>query len=76
MNCTKRLKSRKVQRFFKKYWKKTMEEVIQEHGGLPKNFYRDFKDGFEKGFMDSCKTRTAPPFLLTIKPLKTLSKIQ
>jgi len=57
MNCTKRLKSKKVQRFFKKYWKKTMEEVIQEHGGLPKNFYRDFKNGFDKGFMDSCKTR-------------------
>ena len=57
MNCTKRLKSRKVQRFFNKYWQKTMKEVKLKHGGLPKNFYRDFKDGFKQGFMDSCKTR-------------------
>jgi hypothetical protein len=40
MNCTKRLKSKKVQQFFKKHWEKTMKEV---HGRLPDNFYRDFK---------------------------------
>lgn len=57
MNCTKRLKSKKVQQFFKKHWKKTMKEVIMIHGRLPNNFYRDLKNGFKKGFMDSCKTR-------------------
>ena len=54
MNCTKRLKSKKVQQFFKKHWKKTRKAI---HGKLPDNFYRDFKIGFKKGFMDSCKTR-------------------
>ena len=57
MNCTKRLKSKKVQQFFKEHWEKTMKEVIMIHGRLPDNFYRDFKKGFKRGFMDSCKTR-------------------
>ena len=57
MNCTKRLKSRKVQRFFKKHWKLNMEEAKQEYGKVPRGLYREFKNGFDKGFMDSCKTR-------------------
>jgi hypothetical protein len=56
MNCTKRLKSKKVQQLFKKHWEKTRKEVMI-HGRLPDNFYRDFKNGFKKGFMHSCKTR-------------------
>jgi hypothetical protein len=60
MNCTKRLKSKKVQQFFKKHWKKTRKEVIR--GKLPDNYYRDFKIGFKKGFMDSCKTKKLGKF--------------
>ena len=56
MNCTKRLKSKKVQRFLRNIGKKTRKEVMI-HGRLPDNFYCNFKIGFKKGFMDSCKTR-------------------
>jgi hypothetical protein len=31
--------------------------MINEMGGLPEFYYRDFKKGFKRGFMETCKTK-------------------
>jgi len=56
-NCTNQLKSKKVQLIFKKEWKKKFNQLMKENGGLPEFYARDWREGFKKGFMDSCKIR-------------------
>ena len=54
-NCTNLYKSKKVQAYLNKMFKKNASELIKETGGLPEFYWRDFKKGFHKGFMETCK---------------------
>jgi hypothetical protein len=57
LNCTQRLNSKFTQRFFAEKWKAHYAYMMQTHGGLPDHCFQNFKKGFHKGFMDSCKAR-------------------
>jgi hypothetical protein len=57
MNCTQRYKSKATQAEVEKVFKLWSKQVIQRYGGLPPNAWIDFKKGFKRGFMRSCKLR-------------------
>jgi hypothetical protein len=57
MNCTARYKSKKTQAEVEKVFKIWSKQIIQRYGGLPPNAWIDFKKGFKRGFMRSCKLR-------------------
>jgi len=57
MKCTALYKTRKVQNYLKKAWKEKSTEVLKNTGSLAHYQWKDFRNGFKKGFMDSCKTR-------------------
>jgi hypothetical protein len=59
LNCTQRLKSKFTQRFFDTMWKAHYAIKMRSQGGLPARCFHDFKKGFHKGFMDSCKAGRA-----------------
>jgi len=54
-NCAAIYKSKKIQEYLVKNFKKNANKLIKETGGLPEFYWRDFKKGFKKGFMKSCK---------------------
>jgi hypothetical protein len=57
MSCTRLYNSKKVQSYLKKTFRKNANQMITEMGGLPEFYYRDFKKGFKRGFMETCKTK-------------------
>jgi hypothetical protein len=59
INCTALYKTRKVQAILNKVWKEKSKEVIKKTGTLAHFQWKDFRAGFKKGFMDSCKSRKA-----------------
>lgn len=54
-NCTARYKSKETQAEIAKVFKTWSKQVIQQYGGLPPNAWIDFKKGYKRGFMKSCK---------------------
>lgn len=56
-NCSILYKSKKVQEHLEKSFKEYASKLIKEKGGLPAFCWRDFKKGFKKGFMETCKMR-------------------
>ena len=54
-NCSILYKSKKVQENLEKSFKKNASKLIKEKGGLPEFYWRDFKKGYKKGFMKTCK---------------------
>jgi hypothetical protein len=56
-NCSTLYKSKKVQAHLEKSFKENASEFIKENGGLPAFSWRDFKKGYKKGFMETCKMR-------------------
>ena len=56
-SCTALHKTRKVQAILNKVWKEKSEEVLKKTGTLANFQWKDFKAGFKKGFMETCKSR-------------------
>ena len=56
-DCTARYKSKETQAEVEKVFKIWSKQVIKRYGGLPPNAWLDFKKGFKRGFMRSCKLR-------------------
>ena len=56
-NCSILYNSKKVQEHLEKSFKENASKLIKEQGGLPEFYWRDFKKGFKKGFMENCKMR-------------------
>ena len=56
-NCSTLYKSKKVQAYLEKSFKENACGLTKEKRGLPVFCWRDFKKGFKKGFMDTCKMR-------------------
>ena len=56
-NCSILYKSKKVQAHLEKSFKENASEFIKKNGGLPAFSWRDFKKGYKKGFMKTCKMR-------------------
>jgi hypothetical protein len=56
-NCSTLYNSKKVQLHLEKSFKENASKLIKEKGGLPEFYWRDFKKGFKKGFMETCKMR-------------------
>ncbi len=54
-HCSVLYKSKKVQEQLQKGFKKNANALIKEKGGLPEFYWRDFKNGFKRGFMKTCK---------------------
>jgi hypothetical protein len=54
-NCTALYNSKKIQTILKTSFQKRAAQMIQEQGGLPEYFWRDYKKGFKSGFIKSCK---------------------
>lgn len=54
-NCTGLYKTKKMQSKLKNTFQQWSKKTIQEQGGLPANAWLDFKKGFKRGFMRSCK---------------------
>lgn len=46
---------KKIQAILKSSFQKWAKKTIQEQGGLPPNAWLDFKKGFKKGAMKTCK---------------------
>jgi hypothetical protein len=57
MNCTAYFKTKKVQAFLKKSFKKYADKLIKEQGGLPEFAWRDYKKGFRKTVMKNCRLK-------------------
>ena len=60
-SCTALYKTRKVQSILNKVWKEKSEEVLKNTGTLAHFQWKDFKAGFQKGFMHTCKSRGSTP---------------
>jgi hypothetical protein len=56
-NCTTLYNSTFVQDQLQKKFKIYANKLIKEEGGLPEFCWRDFKKGYKKGFMETCKMR-------------------
>jgi hypothetical protein len=54
-NCSVLYKSKKVQKILEKGFKENANALIKEKGGLPEFYWRDFKKGYKRGFMKTCK---------------------
>jgi len=57
-NCTVRYKSKETQAQLENVFKIWSKQMIKRYGGLPANAWTDFKKGFKRGFMRSCKMKT------------------
>jgi hypothetical protein len=57
VNCSILYKSKKTQELLQQSFNDLASKIIKEKGGLPDFAWRDFKKGFKKGFMRSCKMR-------------------
>ena len=53
--CTTLYKSKKMQATQKNAFQKWAKKIIQSQGGLPANAWSDFKKGFKRGVMKTCK---------------------
>ena len=60
-SCTALYKTRKVQSILNKVWKEKSEEALKNTGTLAHFQWKDFKAGFQKGFMQTCKRRRTNP---------------
>ena len=56
-SCSALYKTRKVQSILNKLWKEKSKEVLKNTGTLAYFQWKDFKAGFQKGFMHTCKSR-------------------
>ena len=70
-NCSILYKSKKVQEHLEQSFKENASELIKEKGGLPEFSWRDFKKGYKKGFMKTCKMRKKK---MTLNKTKNQSK--
>ena len=68
-NCSARYNSKETKTQLEELFKTWSKQVIQKYGGLPPNAWLDFKKGFKRGFMRSCKLQNK-----TIKTIKSKSK--
>ena len=69
-DCTARYKSKETQAEVANVFKIWSKQVIKRYGGLPHNAWIDFKKGFKRGFMRSCKLRNK----MKGKTMKTMKK--
>lgn len=56
-NCTTIYNSKEIQTIMKKMWEAHKNELMQKHGGLPPNEWSNYRNGFKKGFIESCKKK-------------------
>ena len=68
-NCSARYNSKETKTQLEELFKTWSKQVIQKYGGLPPNAWLDFKKGFKRGFMRSCKLQNK-----MIKTIKSKSK--
>jgi len=54
-NCTARYKKKETKAHLEEMFKMWSKGVILKYGGLPPNAWLDFKKGFKRGFIKSCK---------------------
>ena len=52
-----RYKSKMVQAYLKLEFRKSLCRLLAEEGGIPAYYWRDFKRGFKKGFLEARQKR-------------------
>ena len=56
--CSKILKSQAVQNYLQQSWQTHMKSSLEKNGFLAPNEFNNFKKGFNKSFIRTCKAKS------------------